>query len=246
MIKAQAAIKAEALKAEAEAAQKSASAAAKKAAAASKARAAPQAPDPKQRFQLTAKGEHIRPAVRSEAAIVKERDAARKRSLAATELGRNHKVNPKLLEITAAQEEAKKASKQPRTKGAPVGSRFRLTGKDIFATKKAKGPAEKASNKTQADHNAAVKASNDVASASKQVAKALADKSNTTPAVKRRSAAAGLDDSVEPQRRRRADDTQPARTTGAVEESVEEEKAPKRTARPKKPVAPQAVFSDGE
>jgi hypothetical protein len=181
LIKAQAAAKAEALKAEAEAAQKSASAAAKKAAAASKARAAPQAPDPKQRFQLTAKGEHIRPAVRSEAAIVKERDAARKRSLAATELGRNHKVNPKLLEITAAQEEAKKASKTPRTKGAPVGSRFRLTGKDIFATKKAKGPAEKASNKTQADHNAAVKASNDVASASKQVAKALADKSNTTP-----------------------------------------------------------------
>ena len=161
-------------------------------------------------------------------------------------MGKNHKVNSKLLEITAAQEEAKKASKKPHTKGAPVVSRFRLTGKDIFATKKAKGPAEKASNKTQADHNAAVKASNDVASASKQVAKALADKSNTTPAVKRRSAAAGLDDSVEPQRRRRADDTQPARTTGAVEESVEEEKAPKRTARPKKPVAPQAVFSDGE
>jgi hypothetical protein len=232
----------------------------KKATAPSKPR--PEAPDPKHRYDMTSKEDTIRPAPRSDAQIAKEKAEAWKRTCATNEAVKNFRPNQKLVAISEANTAAEKALEKPRVQGASRGSRFHLTPKDPYAApKKARAPAQKASNKTQAEHNAAVVASNAI--------KALADKTNTAASLKRRSEAAGLDADREPQKKlRRADGTQPARPSGkkternenvpqqsrgrtarATEatEEIEEEEAPKRINRKvKKPVPAPNWFSDGE
>jgi hypothetical protein len=94
--------------------------------------------------------------------------------------------------------------------------------------------------------------------------KALADKTNTTAIPKRGSAVAGLDDDMRPQKRRRADGTQPARPSGKktertpqqsrarpartmeATEETEEKEAPKRARKVKMPAPAPNAFSDGE
>ncbi|KAM0699572.1 hypothetical protein Q7P36_000575 [Cladosporium allicinum] len=148
---------------------------------------------------------------------------------------------------SAAAKKASAASNaRPRTQAPP--DRFRPTTRE---ERGAKALADKAK------HRAAQSATKSKANTAKAL---LADKTtNTAISKKRRSAVADLDDVAEPQKRRRADATEPARRSGrkaernenapqeakAVKE-VKEKEAPKRTARPKKIVAPQALFSDGE
>jgi hypothetical protein len=228
----------------------------------------PEAPNPKTRWEPTSKEDTIRPAVRSDAQIAQEKAEAWKRTQAVNELAKNPRPNQKLVAMTEAKKAAEKVLEKPRVQGAPKGSQYYLTPPDPFKPKKARAPTTKSGKAAKTKQDAVMVTSN-------EVVKALADKTNTTASLKRRSEAAGLDGDLESQKKlRRADGTQPARPSGKKtgrnenvpqqsrartartmeateeieeEEEEEEEETPKRINRKVKMPAPaRNQFSDDE
>ena len=198
------------------------------------------APAPGSRFKLTAKEDIIRPAKRSYEQLVREKKEEQERYAEADRKAKNFQVHPALLEG-----KKKSAFKTQTTKTGATQSQ---------GATKAEAPAEKTKRTIRtikAGPNAAMMAR------SKNTAKALAEKTTTTTKVapsagktnntakalaekttntstKRRVADAELDDFPSPQKKRRAETSQPARLAG--KKTVRKENAPAEAkAKPARP-----------